>query len=261
MAEDERTQEALRNKVRKRRRRRFRAVVPTTLHNTDGTPALTFKTVWAPVALSPVVIWDLEGRPKLLSYAMKFAPCRGAPRCTGQSFGIWLSYHYRRLAGWGHWPAINDIARCTTLTRRPLSSHRVRNAWREGRKFFLAELTLKRLHFSALEALFASCDMLSGDAQFLDVPVPSYTDPIVLHTLAKRLLEDPAFRRRITADDYLEPPEVAKIIRRPVNWLAKARVTGEGPRFLKVGRKILYRRSTVEAWLAHSERSRTGEAA
>ena len=58
-------------------------------------------------------------------------------------------------------------------------------------------------------------------------------------------------------DELLEPEEVSRLVRRSVGWLAKARVTGLGPRFLKVGGKVLYRRSAVETWLAGCERSST----
>jgi predicted DNA-binding transcriptional regulator AlpA len=59
-------------------------------------------------------------------------------------------------------------------------------------------------------------------------------------------------------DTLLTPAEVAKLIRRPETWLAKLRMTGDGPRFLKVGGKVRYRRSALEAWLADCERASTG---
>ena len=61
------------------------------------------------------------------------------------------------------------------------------------------------------------------------------------------------------ADELLPPPVVARMIHRRPNWLAKRRITGNGPRFLKVGRRILYRRSAVNAWLAECERNSTAE--
>jgi hypothetical protein len=60
--------------------------------------------------------------------------------------------------------------------------------------------------------------------------------------------------------DILETPnEVAARIRRPASWLAKLRVTGGGPLFLKVGGKVLYRRRDVDAWLAACERANTAQ--
>ena len=62
-------------------------------------------------------------------------------------------------------------------------------------------------------------------------------------------------------DELLTPATVAKIIHRAPNWLAKARITGAGPRFLKIGRRVLYRRSDLDAWLAKCERRSTAERA
>jgi hypothetical protein len=58
-------------------------------------------------------------------------------------------------------------------------------------------------------------------------------------------------------DELLPPRAVAKILLRPLGWLAKARMTGAGPRFLKVGGRVLYRRSALNAWLAERERAST----
>lgn len=45
------------------------------------------------------------------------------------------------------------------------------------------------------------------------------------------------------------------------SYLAKARLTGTGPRFLKIGGKsVRYRRSEIDAWLADKLRNSTSEA-
>jgi predicted DNA-binding transcriptional regulator AlpA len=56
-------------------------------------------------------------------------------------------------------------------------------------------------------------------------------------------------------DEFETPEEVSHRLRKPESWLAKARVTGIGPKFVKVGGAIRYRRSDVDAWLI--ERTRT----
>ena len=61
------------------------------------------------------------------------------------------------------------------------------------------------------------------------------------------------------ADPLLTAGQVAQMCRRTANWLAKVRMTGSGPRFLKIGGKIFYRQSAVEAWLASLERGSTSE--
>ena len=49
--------------------------------------------------------------------------------------------------------------------------------------------------------------------------------------------------------------EVAELLRRPVETLRYWRWRGEGPPAFKVGRRVMYRRSALEAWLAERERS------
>ena len=56
--------------------------------------------------------------------------------------------------------------------------------------------------------------------------------------------------------DYLISEEVAKVCRAPVATLAYWRHVGKGPRSFKVGRRVLYDRADVEAWL---EAAKAGE--
>jgi hypothetical protein len=63
----------------------------------------------------------------------------------------------------------------------------------------------------------------------------------------------------VTVDPFMTPDDVARIIKRPVSWLAKKRMTGDGPPFLKIGGKIRYRRSGLEAWLTGCERTSTAQ--
>ena len=42
--------------------------------------------------------------------------------------------------------------------------------------------------------------------------------------------------------------EAAEILRVSPRTLERLRVTGEGPRFVKIGRRVLYRASDLEAW-------------
>jgi predicted DNA-binding transcriptional regulator AlpA len=66
------------------------------------------------------------------------------------------------------------------------------------------------------------------------------------------------------ADEYLNVKETAARTRIAKSTLDKLRLTGGGPAFIKVGSKVLYRWSDVEAWLASRIRRSTsgfGEAA
>lgn len=58
-------------------------------------------------------------------------------------------------------------------------------------------------------------------------------------------------------DALLTDAEVAAFIRRPTSFLAKARMSGDGPRFVKIGGKVRYRRTAVMAWLVDCERAST----
>lgn len=50
--------------------------------------------------------------------------------------------------------------------------------------------------------------------------------------------------------EYMVPGEVAELLRRPVGSLAVDRCARrDHPPYLKTGRKVLYRRSDVLAWL------------
>ncbi|MFZ4808095.1 MAG: helix-turn-helix transcriptional regulator [Hyphomicrobiaceae bacterium] len=54
----------------------------------------------------------------------------------------------------------------------------------------------------------------------------------------------------MTSDELLPPEAVAAIASNSTITLARWRRDGTGPRFMKIGRRIFYRRSDVEAWLA-----------
>ncbi|MGN8245276.1 helix-turn-helix domain-containing protein [Cellulomonas soli] len=64
--------------------------------------------------------------------------------------------------------------------------------------------------------------------------------------------------------DLMTTEEVAAETRVPVNTLRyyRARGAGEGPRSAKYGRRVMYRRADVEAWLQEQyEASNPGDAA
>lgn len=53
-------------------------------------------------------------------------------------------------------------------------------------------------------------------------------------------------------DEYVTAAEVAKIVRVSHTFLCRARKQGRGPAYTRLGRKILYRRADVEAWVAEN---------
>jgi hypothetical protein len=60
-------------------------------------------------------------------------------------------------------------------------------------------------------------------------------------------------------DPLLTEADLARELQVLPNYLAKLRVRGDGPRFVKLGAKIRYRRSAFLAWLQARERSSTSE--
>jgi predicted DNA-binding transcriptional regulator AlpA len=59
--------------------------------------------------------------------------------------------------------------------------------------------------------------------------------------------------------ELLDTDEVALRYRLSASWLAKLRLTGEGCRFAKLGRRVLYKKADVDEWIARSMRMSTSE--
>lgn len=49
-------------------------------------------------------------------------------------------------------------------------------------------------------------------------------------------------------EPYLLQAEAAQVLRLSERTLERMRVDGNGPRFVKAGRRVLYRRTEIEAW-------------
>jgi hypothetical protein len=62
------------------------------------------------------------------------------------------------------------------------------------------------------------------------------------------------------SDEFLTPAEVERDYKVRRNWLAKRRMRGDGPVYIKVAGKVLYRRRDIDGWLAAAERASTGAA-
>lgn len=60
-------------------------------------------------------------------------------------------------------------------------------------------------------------------------------------------------------DGLLDEAEMTRLLRISPSTARQWRHQAKGPRYLKVGRKALYRRSSLEEWLAAQERQGTKE--
>jgi predicted DNA-binding transcriptional regulator AlpA len=55
---------------------------------------------------------------------------------------------------------------------------------------------------------------------------------------------------KANSEDYLlHPTEVAKLLNVSDSWLAKSRLTGTGPVFVKIGRAVRYRLAAVQDFI------------
>lgn len=60
-------------------------------------------------------------------------------------------------------------------------------------------------------------------------------------------------------DNYLRPSEAADYLGSALSTLAKLRVTGGGPVFLRLGKAIRYRKRDLDAWMASTAARSTSE--
>jgi len=55
------------------------------------------------------------------------------------------------------------------------------------------------------------------------------------------------------------PKEAADFLRKSDSFLAKARMNGDGPAYIKVGRSVLYSETALQQWLRSRQRLSTSE--
>lgn len=56
----------------------------------------------------------------------------------------------------------------------------------------------------------------------------------------------------------LSPAEAAKLLNVSISWLAKARMSGEGPEFVKIGRSVRYSEPGIRKFTRLQTRVKTG---
>lgn len=62
-----------------------------------------------------------------------------------------------------------------------------------------------------------------------------------------------------TAIHLLTPKEAAKVLKVSLSWLAKARMRGDGPPFIRVGRSVRYALTALLQWMRSRQRLSTSE--
>jgi len=63
----------------------------------------------------------------------------------------------------------------------------------------------------------------------------------------------------MSQDTYMTPKEAAQYLRSSASTLAKRRLFGGGPVFVRIGKAVRYRRSDLDAWMAGTARRSTSE--
>lgn len=63
------------------------------------------------------------------------------------------------------------------------------------------------------------------------------------------------------SDEYIDTDRLAELTGIAAITWAKRRLSGETPRYLKIGRRVLYRWSDVKTWLDGCVRTSTSDAA
>jgi predicted DNA-binding transcriptional regulator AlpA len=59
--------------------------------------------------------------------------------------------------------------------------------------------------------------------------------------------------------ELLTPKETAAFLRVSVSWLAKGRMSGEGPQFMLFGRSVRYSKTALLQWMKSRNRQSTSE--
>ena len=65
----------------------------------------------------------------------------------------------------------------------------------------------------------------------------------------------------LTDQEFLTTDEVAEIIRLKPQTLAKMRLEGRGPCYIKAGRLVIYQKSDVLKWIEEQRRTSTSDTA
>ncbi len=61
------------------------------------------------------------------------------------------------------------------------------------------------------------------------------------------------------SDVLLEPNEAAAFLKVSLSWLAKARMRGDGPPYIRIGRSIRYTEAALLQWMKSRQRLSTSE--
>ena len=67
----------------------------------------------------------------------------------------------------------------------------------------------------------------------------------------------PAANRPTTTPILLTPKQAARHLNLSVSWLAKRRLAGEGPTYVKLGGAVRYAETSLQQWMKSQQRTST----
>jgi len=69
----------------------------------------------------------------------------------------------------------------------------------------------------------------------------------------------PAAKPTTAIANLMTPKEASAVLKVSLSWLAKARMRGDGPPYIRVGRSIRYGEAALIQWMKSRQRSSTSE--
>src|SRR5258705_1289515 len=67
----------------------------------------------------------------------------------------------------------------------------------------------------------------------------------------------PAANRPVTTPIWLTPKQTARHLNLSVSWLAKRRLAGDGPPYIKLGGAVRYAEASLQQWMKGQQRTST----
>ena len=67
----------------------------------------------------------------------------------------------------------------------------------------------------------------------------------------------PAHHASPVASDSLTPKQAARLLNLSVSWLAKRRLAGDGPPYVKLGGAVRYAEASLQQWMKGQQRTST----
>lgn len=78
-----------------------------------------------------------------------------------------------------------------------------------------------------------------------------------MHSKNSGLNNPPAPNRPVTPQILLTPKQAARLLNLSVSWLAKRRLAGDGPPYVKLGGAVRYSESSLQQWMKAQQRVST----